>query len=117
MEEDEHDHGLGLSFHGLEPILGTTYEFSCGSKSAGKFTVFEGQGRPTWHSPNGGFKLGAFFIYFWHISVFSILLLLSNTFTTNAQWFSGKGVYAMAYRTRVRIPGPPYALYYFVLYD
>ena len=38
MEEDEHDHGLGLSFHGLEWILGCTYEFSYGYKSAGKCT-------------------------------------------------------------------------------
>ena len=40
MEEDEHDHGLELCFHGLEPILGTIYEFSCGTKSAGKYPGF-----------------------------------------------------------------------------
>ena len=29
---------LGINFHGLEWILGCIYEFSCGHKSAGKFT-------------------------------------------------------------------------------
>ena len=64
MEEDEHDHGLGFNFHGLELILGWTYGFSGGSKSAGKITGLEVRGEdvalPQWTIHNSR----ALFFYF-----------------------------------------------------
>ena len=68
----------------------------------------------TRQSPYGWFKYSrVLFFYSGILARYLILLLLSIKLTVEARWLSGKGVYPIINRTWVRIPGPPYALYFF----
>ena len=74
MEEDEHDHGLGFNFHGLELILGWAYRFSCGYKSVGKFTGLEEEDDRRVSPWLVGSKIRALFFSFWHNDPFSYII-------------------------------------------
>ena len=114
-EGDEPNHVFEGRFYGLELIFGSTCTFSRGSKSAGKITGAEGRGRWRVASPMANSNNGAFcFCLFWHMNCFLLLLFLCNIFTNEAKRPSGKASTPNAYRTWVRIPGPPLSQYIFL---
>ena len=83
-EGGEPNHVLGGRFHGLEWILGTTCEFSCGPKSTGKVTGLEEEDDdasiPQWPIHNS-----RVFIFCFSILIhYPILLLLFNMLTDEA---------------------------------
>ena len=63
-------------FHGLEWILGSTYEFSCGYESAGKITGLKVRDDKCVPLLVAGSNFARFIFLFWHIIVFPHIIII-----------------------------------------